>query len=234
MKKGATPAQIFDIIFQLIEIGYDLNDNNFRTNVEKKYNQIYSQTSKDTIMSNLREDAMIRFQKERFIVKLPQDKNKVDLMSANINGNVVSLIVSQQKGNNSSFNSTSLSKTLEKLSEFVIKNKIKNYFNLLPDHLNPDLNGLKYEVEVIVGMFSAVGETFKIKNDITIKFLSNNNYLKYMGISDNDIVNLDYWVFNQFKTLNHDYSAIDNCCNFEDIYNKCILIIKNDGSKQNI
>jgi CRISPR/Cas system endoribonuclease Cas6 (RAMP superfamily) len=53
-------------------------------NAHKKYNEIYFQTSKDTIISNLREDAMVEFQEERFITKLPQDNNKVDLMAVKI------------------------------------------------------------------------------------------------------------------------------------------------------
>ena len=130
MKKGATPAQIFGIIYDLMDSGYIVNNSqNFKDTVIKKYNSIYGQTSKDTVISNLREEAMIEFQEERFICKLSQDKNKVDLMSVKIINNVVSIIVSQQKGNNASFNSTSLSKTLEKLSDFISENKIINYFN---------------------------------------------------------------------------------------------------------
>ena len=82
MKKGATPAQIFGIMYDLVEMGFIVkNDQDFKNLVIKKYNEIYCQTSKDTIISNIREDAMVEFQEERFICKLPQDNNKVDLIS---------------------------------------------------------------------------------------------------------------------------------------------------------
>jgi hypothetical protein len=231
MKKGAIPAQIFGIIYDLKEIGHTVKyGQEFKNYVIKKYNEIYFQTSKDTIISNLREDAMVEFQEERFITKLPQDNNKVDLMAVKIIDNVVSIIVSQQKGNNSSFNSTSLSKTLEKLSEFITKDKIKEYFCLLPDKLNPNINGLIYNVEVIIGMFSAIGSTTKTKNGENIRFVSNDDYLQLMGIVSNDIISLDYWVINKFNGLNHKYSAIDNCCNFDYIYDRCIQKLLTNGN----
>ena len=231
MKKGATPAQIFGIMYDLVEMGFIVkNDQDFKNIVIKKYNEIYCQTSKDTIIANIREDAMVEFQEERFICKLPQDNNKVDLISVKIIDNIVSIIVSQQKGNNSSFNSTSLSKTLEKLSEFITENKVKKYFYLLPDELNPTVNGMDYNVEVIIGMFSAVGGTTKTKNGRDIRFTSNDEYLRLMGIISNDIICLDYWVVNKFKNLNHEYKAIDNCCNFDYIYDRCIQKLLTNGN----
>ena len=116
------------------------------------------------------------------------------------------------------------------MSEFIDQNKITSYFDLLPDNLNPNVNGLEYSIEVIIGMFSAVGETTKIKNDNHIRFISNDEYLRLMGIVSNDIVCLDYWVVNKYRSLNHEYSAIDNCCNFDYIYDKCIQKLLTNGN----
>ena len=42
MKKGATPAQIFGIMYDLVEMGFIVkNDQDFKNIVIKKYNEIY-------------------------------------------------------------------------------------------------------------------------------------------------------------------------------------------------
>ena len=231
MKKGASPAQILEIIQELITEGKSVYSDDIKLKVMERYNSIYSQDSKDTKIANLREDAMVHFQDDRFIIKLPQDNNKVDLMAAKIENDIVDIRISQQKGNNASFNSTSLAKTIDSLSDFVIKDKVKNYFNLLPDHLNPNINNLEYKVDVIIGMFLAEGKTVKSKDGVDIKFMSNDDYLRFMGIINNDIVDLDYWVVEQFKSVNHSYDAVNICENFNTIYDKCLNLLKSDGNK---
>ena len=231
MKKGASPAQIFEIIGKLLEEGHNINSDQLKKVVRGRYNEIYSQSSKDTIVANLREDAMVKFQQHRFIVKLPQDNNKVDLMAVKIEDEAVSIRVSQQKGNNSSFNSTSLSKTIDMLSDFINNDKFSKYFNLLPDSLNPNINGLPYNVEVVIGMFLAEGETTKKGNGVDINFISNNDYLRFMGIFNYDIIDLDYWVVKELKSKNHSYDAVGICGNFDDVYDKCVNLVREDGNK---
>jgi hypothetical protein len=51
-----------------------------------------------------------------------------------------------------------------------------------------------------------------------------------MGIISNDIICLDYWVVSKFKNLNHEYKAIDNCCNFDYIYDRCIQKLLTNGN----
>ena len=232
MKKGTSPAQIFEIIEKLLEEGCSVKSKQLKKLVIERYNEIYSQSSKDTIIANLREDAMVKHQEDRIIFKLPQDNNKVDLMAVKIENGVVSIRVSQQKGNNSSFNSTSLSKTMDMLSDFINNDKIKNYFNLLPNDLNPEVNSLPYNVEIVIGMFLAEGQTTKKGNRVDINFISNNDYLKFMGIFNHNIVDLDYWVVKELKTRNHSYDAVAICSNFDDVYDKCInKLVKEYGNK---
>jgi hypothetical protein len=225
--KGASPVQIIEIIESLVNLGLDINNPEFKHKVITEYNKIFSKTSKDTIIANIRENAMIKFQDDRFIVKLPQDNSKVDLMAVKIINGVVEFRVSQQKGNNASFNTSSLESTLNGLSNFVNEDKIRNYFHLLPENLNPLLNNLPYKVEVIIGMFLACGEGDKGE----FKVITNNDYLEYMGILNKDICEIDYWVHSEFKKRGHEYSAIDKCENFDNIYDKCVNIILNYGNQ---
>lgn len=231
MKKGASPAQIFEILEKIVIEDKNLDEAEIKTKVIEEYNSIYSQDSKDTKIANLRESAMVQFQEERIIVKLPQDNNKVDLMAVKLSNNIVDIKISQQKGNNASFNSTSLSKTIDSLSDFVLNNKVKEYFNLLPDNLNPEVNGMDYKVEVVIGMFLAEGKTSKTKHGVEIKFLSNNDYLRFMGIINHDIIDLDYWVIKQFKLSTHNYNAVNVCTNFDEVYDKCLNLIRVNGNK---
>ena len=225
--KGASPAQIIEIIRFLVDSGIKITAPEFKNRVKSKYNDIFSKNSNDTIIANIREDAMLEFQEDRFIIKLPQDNSKVDLMSVKIIDNVVDIRVSQQKGNDASFNSSSLSKTIDSLIKFIETDKITNYFDLLPDHLNPHKNGLTYNVDVVIGMILACGEGKKS----CIRIITNNEYLNYMGIFSKDICDIDLWAYKQLKSRNHDYFAVDKCCNFDIIYDRCISIFSEDENK---
>lgn len=228
VKKGASPAQIIEIIETLLDGGENPNSSDFKSNVITMYNSIFGKTSKDTIVANLREEAMIKFQENRVIIKLPQDNNKVDLASIKIIDGIINFRVSQQKGNNASFNSSSLSNTLDGLASFINEDKIRQYFHLLPDHLNPLKTNLPYNVDVFIGMFLACGEGKKTtKNGGEFKFITNDDYLTYMGITKN-ICELDYWVNKELKSRNHSYDAVDKCENFDIIYNKCLELVLND------
>jgi len=224
MKKGTNPFQIIMIIQDLLDNNSDLDitEPQFKVMVENRYNEIYGVTSKETMAANLREDAIIEHQEDYKLVKLPQDGNKVDIMGAKIENGVVSLIVSQQKGNNASFNSTSFQKTLEKLKEFYDNKKVEQYFDLLPDELNPTLNGLPYSLEVIIGMAIACGQSQTLDSERNIKLFSNGEYLEKMGIHSYDMVDITLWVTNHDKIKNHKYDAVSKCCDFDEIYNKCI------------
>lgn len=225
--KGIAPIQVIEIITLLVDSGTNITEPEFKDKVISKYNDIFLKNSKDTIIANLREDAMVEFQEDRFITKLPQDNSKVDLMSVKIIDNVVDIRVSQQKGNDASFNSSSLSKTIDSLYNFINGNKIVDYFHLLPEHLNPHKNGLTYNVEVVIGMILACGEG----NKSGIRTITNNEYVNYMGIFSKDICDIDSWASKQLKSRNHEYCAVDKCCNFDIIYDRCINIFLDDRNK---
>lgn len=228
VKKGASPAQIIEIIETLLDGGANVNSPDFKSNVIVMYNSIFGKASKDTIVANLREDAMVKFQENRVIIKLPQDNSKVDLVSIDIIDGVIDIRVSQQKGNDASFNSSSLSNTLDGLISFIDNDKIRQYFHLFPDHLNPLKTNLPYNVDVIIGMILACGEGSKTKNGREIMIITNDDYLRYMGITTKDVCDLDHWVNKQLKNRNHCYAAVDKCENFDYIYNTCLELVLND------
>ena len=93
VKKGASPAQLIEIITTLMESGKEITSTDFKIDVMSIYNTIFSKTSKDTIIANIRENAMVKFQEDRVIIKLPQDTYKVDLMAVKIIDNVVDIRV---------------------------------------------------------------------------------------------------------------------------------------------
>lgn len=220
MKKGTNPAELLMIMYNIMSE----NPNSVPTKemVINRYNNLYSAASKATIIANLREDAMIHHQEELILVKLPQDGNKVDILGVKVVDNTIKFVVSQQKGNNSSFNSTSFQKTLEKLQSFIDNSLVEQYFHLIPENLNPTICGLNYEVEVIIGMTIACGDTVILDDERNIKMYSGSNYLKKMGIVSYHKVDMDEWVINQDKIKNHSYDATSKCCDFDEIYNKCI------------
>ena len=222
MKKGVSIAQILLLIKDGINLGIKLNTDELKEFVIQGYNQIYSVTSKDTIIANLREDAIVNFQEEMFITKLPQDNNKLDLLATKIENGRVKVVFSQQKGNNSSFNSTSLNKTLDILTNLKLNKNYNKYFNLLPDELNPNLNGLEYDVEIIIGFTLAVGSKVYKFNGVEIMSYSGDDYLKYLGINNKTIFDIDFWVINHSKIVKHTYNAIEHCEDFNQVFNKCL------------
>jgi hypothetical protein len=230
MKKGTNPSQILRLIYNIKDKNPSLviSSNEFKNEVIDEYNRIYSISSIDTIVSNLREDAILHFQDEYKLIKLPQDNNKVDIMGAKLVDGQIKIIVSQQKGNNGSFNSTSFQKTLEQLQLFYDKKLVKKYFNLLPDNLNPDKINVPYDLFIIIGMTIACGDDVVLDKKRNIVKCSNGNYLRKMGIINNDMVDLDHWIVNQDKVKNHTYDAVSKCHDFNYIYEKCISKLIND------
>lgn len=190
--------------------------------VKVKYSKYFGLTSKETIKANVREDIVVKNQKNRFLTKLPQDLMKLDIMAANhdLLNDKIKITFVQQKGNNSSFNSTSESKTIETMVNCLRDKTYVKYFNLLPEHLNPILTGKNYDVDFCVGMVNAIGERVNNRYGDVITYLSNDDYLKYIGL-EIDIVELSYQISKQDKILNHSYDAVDLCSNFDYIYDKC-------------
>lgn len=231
MKKGTNPSQILRIISDVNSRGIygDIKSEDFKREVINEYNRIYSITSIDTIVANLREDAIIHFQDEYRLYKLPQDNNKVDIIGVKMEDNIIKIVVSQQKGNNGSFNSTSFQKTLEKLKLFYDDNLVEGYFNLLPDELNPKKVNLPYTLDIIIGMTIACGDDVILDVERNIVQCSNGGYLKKIGIVNNDMVDIDYWVNENDKIKNHTYDAVSKCHDFDYIYDKCIKKLIDNG-----
>jgi hypothetical protein len=140
---------------------------------------------------------------------------------------IIKITFAQQKGNNASFNSSSESKTLENISKCVIDGTYKEFFKFLPDNLNPNINGKNYEIDVCVGMINACGTTIKIQDGVEIKYLSNNDYLSYLGL-ELSTIEVAAQVEKHDKIINHSYDAVSGCCNWDEIYNKCINELNND------
>jgi hypothetical protein len=229
IKKGADPGVIIEL---LVSCGIiSLSENERKDVVKKRYSEYFGKTSKETIKANVREDIIVKNQKNRFLVKLPQDLKKLDIMAASLdeNGNV-RITFSQQKGNNASFNSSSEAKTLENISKCIKNGTYKEFFNLLPDNLNPDKNGKKYFVDVCVGMVNAYGEKVKYHDEVEIRYLTNDDYLLYLGLEINTI-QLAIQIENHEKITNHTYDAISECCNWDEVYDKCIIELNYDGIK---
>ena len=219
MKKGANPAVIFIIIDGLVNEGISIDDPNLKNMVTNTYNSIFKLPSLWTKISDFREDAIVEFQETLPIFKIPQDGNgAVDLAAYKDNGGVITFIICQQKGNNASFNGGGKKQSIAKMKEFVEDGKIKDYFHLLPDDLNPLINEKEWRVEAMYGYFLATGST----SYETFPVLSNNDYLNKIGIYSNTIVDLDRWVVNKEEIKNHEYNAREVCSNFDEIYDECL------------
>lgn len=227
IKKGADPSIIIELLSSDDIRGISIIEKEIE--VKKRYSEYFGKTSKETIKANIREDVIIENQKNRFLVKLPQDLKKLDIMAAHIDNinDVVLITFSQQKGNNASFNSSSESKTLESISDCIKNKTYTDFFHLLPDELNPNKNNKKYEVDAVVGMINACGKNIKIKDNISIKYLTGNDYLLYLGL-EIDTVQLATQIQTREKVINHTYDAVSECCNWNEIYNKCVRTINYD------
>jgi hypothetical protein len=230
IKKGANPGIILELL--LSDNIVILSEPEKKEVVKKKYSEYFGKTSKETMKANVREDIIVKNQKNRFLVKLPQDLKKLDIMAAHLDesDDSIKITFAQQKGNNASFNSSSESKTLESISKCVTNNTYKDFFNLLPDNLNPNINGKKYTVDVCIGMVNACGHNIKVQDNIEIKYLTNNDYLVYLGLELNTI-QIAIQVENHDKIKTHTYDAVSECYNWDEIYDKCIIEINNDGIK---
>lgn len=230
IKKGADPGIILELLSSDDIVTLSVPEK--KEVVKKKYSEYFGKTSKETMKANVREDIIVKNQKNRFLVKLPQDLKKLDIMAAHLDesDDLIKITFAQQKGNNASFNSSSESKTLESISKCVKNNTYKDFFNLLPDNLNPNINGKKYTVDVCIGMVNACGYNIKVQDNIEIKYLTNNDYLVYLGLELNTI-QIAIQVENHNKIKTHTYDAVSECCNWDEIYDECIIEINNDRIK---
>jgi hypothetical protein len=230
IKKGADPGIILELLSSDDIVTLSVPEK--KEVVKKKYSEYFGKTSKETMKANVREDIIVKNQKNRFLVKLPQDLKKLDIMAAHLDesDDLIKITFAQQKGNNASFNSSSESKTLESISKCVKNNTYKDFFNLLPDNLNPNINGKKYTVDVCIGMVNACGYNIKVQDNIEIKYLTNNDYLLYLGLELNTI-QIAIQVENHNKIKTHTYDAVSECCNWDEIYDECIIEINNDRIK---
>jgi hypothetical protein len=96
----------------------------------------------------------------------------------------------------------------------------REYFKFLPDSLNPDISKKKYEIDFVIGMVNAIGFKEYVKNDFYIQYLSGDEYLNYIGL-EIDTVEVAHQVMNEKKIIEHEYNAIDQCYNWDYIYEKC-------------
>jgi hypothetical protein len=164
IKKGADPGVMVELLMS--DDVKDMSKVDREITVMKRYNEYFGKTSKETVKANVREDIIVKNQKNRFLIKLPQDLKKLDIMAAHIDEGTdeIKITFSQQKGNNASFNSSSESKTLESISNCLNNKTYEIFFNLLPNNLNPNINCKKYQIDAVVGMVNACGKNIKTKD----------------------------------------------------------------------
>lgn len=227
IKKGADANVIIEILMS--DDVKSLSKIDRENMVIKKYNEYFGKTSKETIKANIREDIIVKNQKNRFLTKLPQDLKKLDIMAAHIDTqkDIVVITFSQQKGNNASFNSSSEAKTLENMSKCVNDKTYVEFFELLPENLNPNKNGKKFEIDLVVGMVNARGKNIKNKDGVDINYLTGDDYLLYLGL-DINVVELAFQIQRENRIQYHSYDAISECCNWGEIYNECLRILNYD------
>jgi hypothetical protein len=227
IKKGADPGIILEILSS--DIVMSLPNIERKNEVKKRYSEYFGKTSKETMKANFREDIVVKNQKNRFLIKLPQDLKKLDIMAAHLDevNDMIRISFAQQKGNNASFNSSSESKTLENISKCVLNETYKEFFVLLPDTLNPNKNKKKYVIDVCIGMVNACGSNLKLYDNIEVRYLTNNDYLLYLGLEINT-TQLAFQIENIDKIKNHTYDAVSECCNWDEKYDECLKLINND------
>jgi hypothetical protein len=230
LKKGADPSILIEILSNKDIRNIDKVE--LKEIVKTEYNNYFSKTSLDTCKAIVREDIIVNNQKKRFLSKLPQDLKKFDIIAANYNHekDIIEITLSQQKGNNASFNSSSEAKTLECMSDCFINKTYDVFFQYLPDNLNPIKMNKDYTIDLCIGMVNAVGGKIKTKNGVVIRYYSNDEYLSYLGL-DINTVELAMMIQNSDKIKNHHYDAVLECKNWEDIYNKCLNLIIKSGNK---
>lgn len=195
--------------------------------VKKRYNAELGKTSKETIKGYVREDVIVRSQRNRFIAKLPQDLKKLDLMVAHQENGVIKISFVQLKGQNSSFNSSSEPKTLESMAKCFRYETYKEFFFLLPDELNPTIDNKPYEVEMVIGMVYATGSNTKYYDGVEIKYLSGDDFLLYLGL-EMDTVDLASEINNDYRVVNHTYDAVHLTDDWFEVYDKCLRKLNYD------
>jgi hypothetical protein len=79
-------------------------------------------------------------------------------------------------------------------------------------------------------MVNACGHNIKVQDNIEIKYLTNNDYLRYLGLELNTI-QIAIQVENHNKIKTHTYDAVSECCNWDEIYDECIIETNNDRIK---
>ena len=219
INKGTDKGMLLEILMN--DDLRNLSELNRLNEVKKAYNNILGKTSKETVKGYVREDIIVLNKKNRFITKLPQDLKKLDLMVAHKDGDEIIISLIQLKGQNSSFNSTSEPKTLESMSDCYNKKTYTDFFELLPDDLNPNINNKKYKVDMVIGMVNATGEKIKENNGVKIKYLSGDKFLLYLGL-EIDTIDLANQINNDTRVINHTYDAVSKTDDWYDVYKKCL------------
>lgn len=109
----------------------------------------------------------------------------------------------------------------------MLNETYKEFFVLLPDTLNPNKNKKKYVIDVCIGMVNACGSNLKLYDNIEVRYLTNNDYLLYLGLEINT-TQLAFQIENIDKIKNHTYDAVSECCNWDEKYDECLKLINND------
>lgn len=215
MKKGTSIVHLIRVIQELEDSGIERNDPTFEARASSAYRNIFKVQSETTKISNAREFAVVEFQDRLPIIKVPQDGNGIDFITAELVGDTVKIQAIQQKGNTGSLNASSAKAAKQDLKDFIEEDKIPLYFDFLEDDLNPNKTGYGYEVvEIFFGYYLGVG------NGKVGEFTSygGNNYLRKLGITK-DLVDLELWVCDYL--LDEDNFQV-NATNFNEIFHKLI------------
>lgn len=215
-KVRKTPQKGTDCTVLLNILNNILSENIFNTKEDilnesiKRYNSYFKQYSTNTKWNNLREDAVIVFQKNKFIKKLEQTGTKLDFITAHRNKEQKIVVeFFQQKGNSSSQNSTSGPATYENIAECIKNKTYEEFFNILPNHLNPLKNNQDYEIGFFLGYGTAIGDSnSKDYNGVKITTLCGNEYRQKLGLESTDF-EMAKWILDTYKDTNYD--AVNKC-----------------------
>jgi hypothetical protein len=210
MTKGTDCTVLLDILKNI------LNENIFNTKEDilneaiKKYNAYFKPYSTNTKWNIMREDAMVALQKNKCIKKLKQKGIKLDFITAYRNESQKIIIeFFQQKGNSGSQNSTSKPATYDNIADCIKNKTYLEFFNILPDDLNPLKNNEDYEIDFFVGYGTAIGySNCEDYDGVKITTLCGDEYRQKLGLESTDF-EISSWILDNYKDTNYD--AVNKC-----------------------
>jgi len=218
-QRGTDSTVLLYILKEIIGENVFKTKEDIRKETTKRYNFYFKQYSTNTKWNNKREDAMIALQKNKFIKKLKQKGTKLDFITAYRNKSQKIVIeFFQQKGNSSSQNSTSGPATYGNIADCIKNKTYTEFFNILPDDLNPLKNNEDYEIDFFVGYGTAIGHSNSdYYNDVKITTLCGDEYRQKLGLESSDF-EISSWILNNYEDTHYD--AVNKCKDWDNKFDE--------------